>query len=185
MRENEALFTLYRYGWRVNLVPRGLGGWLATLAWLIGYAPIVGLYTWFLTQSLTRAQAIAALLLFLLATLGWSIALTFWAKQHSVAADPAQSAAAKPVEPSRSGAQAWFAPKRFGYGAGHPIAWQGWALLATYLGSLGFAGWLDGLGSDTAKGAALGLFFAATVLFVSIVAKRTAGGWKWRWGERD
>ena len=21
----------------------------------------------------------------------------------------------------------WFAPKRFGYGAGLPIAWQGWA----------------------------------------------------------
>jgi hypothetical protein len=23
----------------------------------------------------------------------------------------------------------WFAPKRFGYGAGPPIAWQGWALI--------------------------------------------------------
>ena len=28
---------------------------------------------------------------------------------------------------------AWFAPKRFGYGAGLPIAWQGWALLAGYI----------------------------------------------------
>ena len=27
----------------------------------------------------------------------------------------------------------WFAPKRFGYGAGWPIAWQGWALVGGYL----------------------------------------------------
>ena len=26
----------------------------------------------------------------------------------------------------------WFAPKRYGYGTGLPIAWQGWALLAAY-----------------------------------------------------
>lgn len=26
--------------------------------------------------------------------------------------------------------KAWFAPKRYGYGSGLPIAWQGWALLA-------------------------------------------------------
>ena len=28
---------------------------------------------------------------------------------------------------------AWFQPKRFGYGAGWPIAWQGWALRGGYL----------------------------------------------------
>jgi len=26
----------------------------------------------------------------------------------------------------------WFAPKRFGYGASYPIAWQGWAVIAVY-----------------------------------------------------
>ena len=31
---------------------------------------------------------------------------------------------------------AWFAPKRFGYGAGLPIAWQGWAVLVAYLAVL-------------------------------------------------
>ena len=29
--------------------------------------------------------------------------------------------------------KAWFAPKRYGYGAGLPVAWQGWALLAGYI----------------------------------------------------
>jgi hypothetical protein len=28
---------------------------------------------------------------------------------------------------------AWFSPKRLGYGSGLPIAWQGWALILTYL----------------------------------------------------
>ncbi len=27
----------------------------------------------------------------------------------------------------------WFAPKRYGYGAGLPIAWQGWVLTIGYL----------------------------------------------------
>jgi hypothetical protein len=27
----------------------------------------------------------------------------------------------------------WLASKRFGYGAGLPVAWQGWALLLGYL----------------------------------------------------
>ena len=28
---------------------------------------------------------------------------------------------------------AWFAPKRYGYGSGLPIAWQGWALMIGYV----------------------------------------------------
>ena len=27
----------------------------------------------------------------------------------------------------------WFAQKRYGYGAGLPIAWQGWAVLGAWL----------------------------------------------------
>lgn len=27
----------------------------------------------------------------------------------------------------------WFAPKRYGYGAGLPIAWQGWALTIGFI----------------------------------------------------
>ena len=28
----------------------------------------------------------------------------------------------------------WFAHKRYGYGAGLPISWQGWALTIAYVG---------------------------------------------------
>ena len=31
---------------------------------------------------------------------------------------------------------AWFAPKRYGFGAGLPIAWQGWALLLGTIGQI-------------------------------------------------
>ena len=27
----------------------------------------------------------------------------------------------------------WFAPKRYGFGAGAPISWQGWALTLAYV----------------------------------------------------
>ena len=31
------------------------------------------------------------------------------------------------------GKEPWFRAKNYGFGAGLPIRWQGWALLATYL----------------------------------------------------
>ena len=36
----------------------------------------------------------------------------------------------------------WFAPKRYGYGPGVPISWQGWALVAGYVALLGCASFL-------------------------------------------
>lgn len=79
----------------------------------------------------------------------------------------------------------WFAAKRYGYGAGLPITWQGWVLLASYLAlMLGLVPLLtaaNGPGRITA----LGLMISATALFTIICAKRTQGGWKWRWGKRD
>ncbi len=74
----------------------------------------------------------------------------------------------------------WFAAKTHGYGAGLPIAWQGWVLLFAYVGVMigigllipgaGYAGLVFGL-----TGMAL-----ASVAFTLIAKKRTKGGWKWR-----
>jgi hypothetical protein len=74
----------------------------------------------------------------------------------------------------------WFAAKTHGYGAGLPIAWQGWVLLLAYLGIMagiglmipefGFAGLVVGV-----IGIAL-----ATIAFMMIAKRRTKGGWKWR-----
>lgn len=75
----------------------------------------------------------------------------------------------------------WFLPKRFGYGAGLPIAWQGWALLAGYLAVM------------LALGATLlphnhpwlftTLVLIATVPLLIVSAHHTRGGWRWRWGD--
>lgn len=77
---------------------------------------------------------------------------------------------------------AWFLPKRYGYGAGLPIAWQGWALLGGFFLLICGAGMLFMPGLPAA--------FAALVLFATaalwLIAKRkTRGGWHWRWGGRD
>ena len=74
----------------------------------------------------------------------------------------------------------WFAAKRYGYGAGLPIAWQGWALLAAYVALVA------GLGELLVPAQAplfLLLVAFATGLLMWISARRTRGGWRWRWGD--
>lgn len=79
----------------------------------------------------------------------------------------------------------WFAAKRYGYGAGLPITWQGWAVMAGYLAIMAVVVWLDSQSDGRVKAIGFGLFLGATAIFVSLVRKRTGGGWKWRWGNRD
>lgn len=75
---------------------------------------------------------------------------------------------------------AWFAEKRFGYGAGWPIRWQGWALLASYLALVGGAVLLE----RSARGVGLVIILTATLAFAWIASRHTRGGWKWRWGSK-
>lgn len=75
----------------------------------------------------------------------------------------------------------WFAPRRYGYGAGWPIAWQGWAVLGLFLAIVAGAGWL----LDGKPGLQATIVFPALVLLVMIIARTTRGGWRWRWGEKD
>ena len=76
---------------------------------------------------------------------------------------------------------AWFAPKRYGYGTGLPIAWQGWALLAALvaivLGAVPLAA-KSTLAYILVAGAAM-------LVFAIICARKTRGGWRGRWGEKD
>lgn len=70
----------------------------------------------------------------------------------------------------------WFAPKSYGYGAGLPVAWQGWLVLTAYVGG--------------ALAAALllrgpfrwGVLAALTAGVIAVSAATTEGGWRWRWG---
>ena len=75
----------------------------------------------------------------------------------------------------------WFAPKRYGYGAGLPISWQGWALTIGYIACvfvlIRFLSY-----RPAALIAAIAL---PTIVFIVICAKTTRGGWRWRWGKED
>ncbi|WP_411291570.1 hypothetical protein [Sphingorhabdus sp.] len=74
----------------------------------------------------------------------------------------------------------WFRAKRFGYGAGLPFKWQGWAVLAVYvLAMVGLRLFADG-NSAMPKIATVALMLIITAIFVVIVRNRTEGGWKWR-----
>jgi hypothetical protein len=75
----------------------------------------------------------------------------------------------------------WFAPKRYGYGSGMPISWQGWAL------TIGFVLLAMLLAIIFAR-RPLQLIAALaplTIIFSVICAKTTRGGWRWRWGDKD
>lgn len=75
----------------------------------------------------------------------------------------------------------WFAPRRYGIGAGLPIAWQGWAVLAGYAAIIGIALLLFGPENLSA----LSVVIPATVALPIIIARTTRGGWRWRWGEKE
>lgn len=79
----------------------------------------------------------------------------------------------------RNDDDAWFLPKRYGYGAGLPIRWQGWAVLGVYLVVVISAAFLV----ERAPVAFAAILVVATAALLPICAAKTRGGWRWRWGE--
>ncbi|WP_421989478.1 hypothetical protein [Qipengyuania sp.] len=79
----------------------------------------------------------------------------------------------------------WFAPKRYGYGAGLPIAWQGWAVLAVYIIVMIAPAPL--IERDPIVGLAIvaPIWLVATILVIFIAKRKTRGGWRFRDGEED
>lgn len=80
---------------------------------------------------------------------------------------------------------AWFMPKLFGYGAGWPIRWQGWALLLGYLLIVGASGRLLDLGTLVGGATAFAIIVPATLALILIAKRKTGGDWRWRWGGED
>jgi hypothetical protein len=75
----------------------------------------------------------------------------------------------------------WFKPKRYGYGAGLPISWQGWVLMIGFLAIVTVAAVV----LDKRPLLLFPLLLPATAAFLIIVARKTRGGWRWRWDEKD
>jgi hypothetical protein len=75
----------------------------------------------------------------------------------------------------------WFAPKRYGYGTGLPIAWQGWVILIGYVGLVLCATPL----AHRSLVAYVSLITILTIAFWWILARTTRGGLRWRSGGDD
>ena len=75
----------------------------------------------------------------------------------------------------------WFAPKRFGYGPGVPISWQGWLLTIAFVVIL-VALCLLLKGRPIQLAASL---VPPVTVFVVISCRRTRGGCRWRSGEEE
>ena len=75
----------------------------------------------------------------------------------------------------------WFAPKRYGYGAGLPISWQGWALTLGFV----FATVLLAIFFARRPLQLIAVVVPLSAAFVVICARTTRGGWRWRWGEEE
>ena len=75
----------------------------------------------------------------------------------------------------------WFAAKRYGYGAGLPISWQGWAISVAFTAIVCAIAFRFG---DRPL-VIVALIVPLSLLLVLIAARTTRGGWRWRWGDED
>ena len=75
----------------------------------------------------------------------------------------------------------WFAPKRYGYGSGLPISWQGWAVTVGFI-AIAIALSVRFAERPVQLFASLAPFF---IIFMTVCARTTRGGWRWRWGDED
>ena len=75
----------------------------------------------------------------------------------------------------------WFAPRRYGFGAGLPISWQGWLVTFVYAAAMLGAALL--LKDQPIQ--LIAVFIPFTAAFMVIAAKTTRGGWRWRWGGKE
>lgn len=73
---------------------------------------------------------------------------------------------------------AWFAAKRYGYGASLPIRWQGWAATLLFVALFIAAGRML---TGSPRWIAMAACLAA---FLIVAAAKTEGGWRWRWDSR-
>lgn len=71
----------------------------------------------------------------------------------------------------------WFAVKRFGYGVGLPIAWEGWLLLSAFVAVMTLSGVL----LPPLVFALAAILMTAAFIYLAYV--RSDGDWRYRNGE--
>ncbi len=83
--------------------------------------------------------------------------------------------------PTKTPRQIWFPAKRYGWGWGPPVCWQGWLVTAAYVAAMaGGAVWLGG-----PKRAPIFVAYALTLSFLLVGVCWWKGETpRWSWGDR-
>jgi hypothetical protein len=74
----------------------------------------------------------------------------------------------------------WFRVKRYGFGAGVPCSWEGWALFIGFLAIVIASGVLF---TDSNPLLHFGIVLASTAIVLVVSWRKSDGPWKWRWGQ--
>lgn len=72
----------------------------------------------------------------------------------------------------------WFAAKKHGRGSGFPVAWQGWAVVAAYVGIVAGLSLLLDPPSPTGYALYVAGLVSSTVALMLIARARTPGRWR-------
>lgn len=73
----------------------------------------------------------------------------------------------------------WFRVKRYGYGAGLPVSWEGWVVLAVFLAiAIG-----SGVLNERYPAVRIAVILISTAVVVAIAWRKSDGPWKWRNGQ--
>jgi hypothetical protein len=73
---------------------------------------------------------------------------------------------------------AWFRPKRYGYGA-TPVNWKGWLFVAVMVAAFWGFMVVKPVSSPIAWTLGIAAWF---VILIVVSAWKTEGNWRWRWG---
>ncbi len=88
MRDEDKPFIYYRTGkWAFKIAPRNGAGLRATIIWVLALVPIVVLFIWAMSSAPNgRIQGLYTMI-YVVAMLGWSIAMFLWMKARSEIVD--------------------------------------------------------------------------------------------------
>jgi len=83
--------------------------------------------------------------------------------------------------------KAWFRAKRYGWGWGLPVRWQGWVAIAIYAVAMTASPLLLLLRDGDIYGVAVVIFATTTILTAALIALCMWKGERprWRWGDPD
>ena len=77
----------------------------------------------------------------------------------------------------------WFPAKRYGYGWGLPVTWQGWAVLLAYMLLVGLTGFT--LTDSPGEVLALIIINVVLIIILFLICMRKGEKAAWRWGDKN